>query len=581
MRIVVFVGGGLTEFRVARLLRFLRFKASVFRPTVTSDGLGHTPGDLQCDALPLPGSVVQTDFNRVFGFFEDRLRFLHSDERSLGRVLGIDSGVLNVRPEEMRVALTSRVASSSWEAAYLAHFVRSATESVLLVTRSARMKAVLKNSFEFKTLNVPRPSLRKVSRIIGRGRGTDSMGIAATESARLRSSDEVAVLEHKGSSYGQLYKWSQYDGDRHGNDQDFGNLPRLSYSSIDYRSLSRRQLIRCVLETAVVAPRAFFVLPRCPRGLRGTVFAELLRLGFEVRSSRRAIRKNCPDLRVSLFAYDMLVPPSLSIALAAEGIWRVATLERPNVHLTGLPILVDDWLVPMDESPQNAKMGSAVCFRRLIRVGYWRTDFFFDSDFGQGEELDVMVLPYHVDDLPSNDTSDPFTSWRVFEHFISSVIELCDQYPDLRFLLRAKNDSWMTNPKLEGCIRKMRETSNLVIDLTYGVDGRSYHLAKSARVVIGKYTSMMEEVRSFGKPVVIHNFNQFQSHDFAEGNLGLPWTYFAQDQEQFLSLFRDALSKPLDEQHPMDSCDGHVKLRIREHVDAVLSDLRGSHWPLL
>lgn len=576
MRSVVFVGGGRTECRVVRLLRLLRVEAFMFRPIVPIEEVGCGSGEVPFGAVPSRGSVVQNDFDRVFDFYEEQLSFLSSQTSNLERVIGIDSRVTSIEPEELKIALTSRVVGASWEAAFVAHFLGSARTSVVLITRSSRLKAVLRGSLGFRVISFPRLPLRKLWSRLRVDRSSASNKIADADAQKIQPSHEVVVIEHQGSSYARLYRWSQYDEGRSEPEHLLGVLPRLSYSELDYRSLNRSQLVTCLIQTLLASPRALAVVARCRSGMRAAAFVEILRLGFEVRSARKVIKSSYPDLRVSLFAYDMLVPPSLSVALAAEGVWRVATLERPNVHLTGLPILVDDWLVPVDEAPQVAKLSSFVRFRRMVRVGYWRTDFFFAPLKEQREdEIDVLVLPYHVDDLGANDSGDPFTSSGVFEHFIRSVMQLCDRYPELRFLVRAKNDSWVTNPRLGDCVHEMRSLGNLVIDTTYDLDGRSYHLAKSARVVIGKYTSMMEEARSFGKPVVIHNFNQFQSHDFAEGDLGLPWDFFAQNQGRFEDLFREALSKSSSQHGRMEFCDGQVRRRIRLHIETVLTELRG------
>lgn len=569
------MGGGRTEFLLVQLLRFLRVEASMFRPGVPIVKAGRSSRPVSDVAVPLPGSVVQADFNRVFDFYTEQLRFLSSQGSNLGHLLGIDSVGTGPDPAELRIALVSRVANSSWEAAYVAHFLGSARHSVVLVTRSSRLKSVLRGPLGFKVVSFPRLTFRKFWDRLRVKRSAVATGIAETDRWDSRPSDEVVVIEHQGPSYAHLYRWSQYDGDRQTPDFSQIGLRRLSYSKIDHRSLNRRQLVICLVRTLLVTPQALAVTSRCPSGLRSSLFFEILRLGFEVRSTREGIRRSYPELRVSLFAYDMLVPPSLSIALSAEGVWRIATLERPNVHLTGLPVLVDDWLVPADEAPQFARLSSSVRFRRLVQVGYWRTDFLFAQDVNRStEDAEVLVLPYHVDDSESNESGDPFTSAAVFEHFIDSVIQLCGKHPELRFLVRAKNDSWITNPRLNDCVRRMRQVENLLIDATYDVEGRSYHLAKSVRVVIGKYTSMMEEMRSFGKPVVIHNFNQFKSHDFADGDLGLPWQHFAQDQQQFAHLFRDALLKSADPHRPTEFCDGQVRSRISRHIASVLAELR-------
>jgi len=517
-------------------------------------------------------TVMQDKFDMAISSFASLVPL--STDRELNTFiekLAYVSAARPPKPGDFRSALVARFGSSWSEIAYFSSAAQTITSGDLLVIRDRRTRLYARRVLGLRAIGLSLPPGRLLSLIRSaiKRQGQENATTGVTPEAREVGSS-VILLNHQGPSYGKLYNWSQYfDPDPEGLLNE-ARIRAMGYEVFSWKRSNARTLASSFFAVCRIFRSALKLSRQFPRGFQLIALTEILRLSLEVAVALRSIRATAPRPRIALFAYDMLVPPSLSLALWMAGIVRIATLERPTVYLVGLPVLVDHYFVPNQEIAHRLREAETVSAGQLHVVGHWRTDWFFDAR-AENSACDVLVQPYHVSAELSQSKSEPFVSTYALEHFVDDVLLLAEAFPNLRFLIRTKTPEWTGFENAQGLLTKISQLPNVTVDTDYSVEGRTYFVAAGARVIIGKYSSFMDEALAFGLPVVVHNFTRFGSREFRDGCLAIDWSWVTQSSSEFRARVRSILDTNFVTPPPRDPlCDGEVKVRIRDVIYRIL-----------
>lgn len=572
-RLIVFEQCGWPELQLMRLLRLFGWSVSA-----VNFGDGLKPGPVQ--KLPKAGSrpirKVKCEQELRDEAFSEITRNFQTSPRDWVRFCEqLSSAVVKTTllAPDFGVALHSTINSHAHPIAIIRALLGDDDPEILLVTRSRTRQQLLKKLTTLGVLWVPFSDLP--SRLYRSLRfGTHNPGSPeprqSTQNRIEPESARVIFFPHKGEGFGQLYPWEQYFSHDPSSPCHPANLLSLNYQ-INKGSLYRPlRFTKQLLRLLPLALRLFRIsrvaLPR----FRSHLVVSSIRLVAEVQVLTDRLQASAPRAELALLSYDMLTPPNLSLALKARKITRAANLERGNAHLSGLPILVDLLMVPNEALETRLNAYPMCVARRIICVGHWRTDYLF-GDRDPTANCDVLVLPYHVDGECDTNWAGLATGCANFIQHLTTILQICRRNTHLSFVIRTKDPSWTTHKGLEGLVHEIETTPNLEISSDYSRKALTYVYARNAKLVIGRYSSIFEELQDYGLPVLIDNRGVSIDVQFGAKHLTLKENALCNSEDQLIvradTHLNDPFSSTLNKHH---LCDGHTRSRI---VDIIESEL--------
>lgn len=340
----------------------------------------------------------------------------------------------------------------------------------------------------------------------------------AKETDGLLPEPQVLYILNHGSVYGNLYAYDHLlsrdtNSPLHPRNVEFmartGGGDNAEGIALGYPSPGSRRA-QLVVALTVMARSLWAV-----RSVR--VWREAWQLGrmtARARGQSVDLAAKAPSVRLAVFAYDLQVPIELTLALADRGVTTVALNERPqSLAISTQPFAVGTLLTASEHFSMLAHSNRSVSVSKSYPVGMWRTDFihqyrsepphqFVRLAREAGQKL-VVVLPYHLDFANPNPLG---TSRRSVAHFIEGMLDLAEQYPALSLVLRSKNDAWLSDPKMQATVERLRAQPNCTVSREYKELNESYRLVAGADLVIAKYTSLVDECLAVGIPCLIHDY---------------------------------------------------------------------------
>jgi hypothetical protein len=233
----------------------------------------------------------------------------------------------------------------------------------------------------------------------------------------------------------------------------------------------------------------------------------------------QALRRDFPSARVACFVFEIQVPPALAYAFEVAGITSVALQERLDATVEHhAPFIVNTVLSASPYYSRKVLSSFAAAVHTAVPVGLWRTDLFLTVppliDFPQLGAADdqprklVVALPYRVNDSIHSQADPVSMSASAMRSFLDSMIALAELRPDVFVVVRVKDDEWMALESLQSTIVTVERVQNMVIDRNYSTMNRSYHLCAASSLVIGTYTSLIDEALTQDIPCLLHDFTE-------------------------------------------------------------------------
>lgn len=329
----------------------------------------------------------------------------------------------------------------------------------------------------------------------------------------------VLYVLNQGFSYGPLYDYGHVLSDNpasplHPSRVTFMTRGTDLRGSLTLAYASPASPIMVRLQALLAYATGFIRVRRAtPSGTRWF----LAKFSCRAKATARAVSRSLPGIKVALLAYDVQVPVDLILALESRGARTVAFSERPSAAFVATqPLTVGTMLTASDVFSDEMRRSPTKAVGVAKAVGMWRTDLLLTersaapTGYAQaanekGMRL-VAVLPFHYN-ASINHPGSPFsTALSPTRHFLSDMIQLASDHPDLLFVVRGKDARWVHEERFADLVHRVAETANFVVDTDYSAMNGSYTLVAHADLVIAKYTSLVDEALSVGIPCVIHDY---------------------------------------------------------------------------
>lgn len=328
---------------------------------------------------------------------------------------------------------------------------------------------------------------------------------------------EILMVAHKGLRYGNAFAWDQWFSKDSASPLHPGKLVFGCYFPTTSDECPPGFLNLTLNENPPRLPRWFWVSLLHHIGSALDIFMLLLlaRQYRQVIAVKEIVRRHLPNTRIAIFLYDMLVPPSVSIGLSDAGIMTTALQERPMAVVDiSMPKLIDLYLVACEDFVSQIHLSPTAGIEEAVAVGMWRTDKFrrlksqqYRNEIvgGSWKHL-VIALPLLVaaDEAQARNTWCCSTS--AMKNFIDSILTLSLENPDTLFVVRAKDNHWMTLPSFDEILTRLSLTENIQLSILDDTLDMTYRLCANADAVVGMHSSILEECLAVGVPTIIHDF---------------------------------------------------------------------------
>lgn len=418
--------------------------------------------------------------------------------------------------------------------------------------------------------------------------------VSATGGAGLmkeRGSARVLVVANHGLSYGSLYS---YDYLLSSNDESPRHPRNVAYLARERRLLENGEQavgfedllsLRGAFRAAQLAIAQLrlrsFRLRNLPSALR--------RLAFLFRAARyeAGLRQAFPDVRLAILLYDIQTPMELLYALRRLGVRSISNHERPQIGLVPyLPLVADHLMV---ESEFFCKALSVSEFAHVIEchpVGLWRSDALIEygKALRSSSRPIVLVLPLTPSHAISQAAQPSELSRDGFRHFFNDILSLAEHHPESDFVIRMKSSQWIKSRDFVQQIARLKNLTNIEIGDDYEEPMEAYRLCAQARVVIAKYTSMVDEALASGIPVVIHDYTHNRHPGACSMSKHIPGEFFAHDFEELASKLKEHLTTSSSSRNSKlervqcvvygDLGDGQVTKRVEQTLDRILDEAK-------
>ena len=404
----------------------------------------------------------------------------------------------------------------------------------------------------------------------------------------------VLLVVNKGLSYGGLYAYKYFYST---DPQSFFYEGNVAVRALSNEAAGLNVLgvePRGALETAKAWWRRVTLWARVCAGRNVFNFVIAWQMASTCEQARRLqveVDRHFPDLLLAIYAYDIQVPPALTLALESLGVPSIAANERPqSLNVASQPFAVSTLLTATDPGAKRALENQAIAVREALPIGMWRTDLACQYQGRLSDEVwtradrenlhRVLVLPYHVS-MSETGLEHPFaTSPPAVREFIEDVLGLIESNESVHAIIRGKDLMWLERPELKSLVNKIASYSRVEVNTEYSRKNESYRLLAGAELVIAKYTSLVDEALAIGVPCLVHDY---VGPFFGMGRSVAPHLsedVFATSRIDFEQKFKSGSWKDgsLDQRRTDGAqlcthADGQVGVRFREHTEEVMRQL--------
>jgi hypothetical protein len=231
----------------------------------------------------------------------------------------------------------------------------------------------------------------------------------------------------------------------------------------------------------------------------------------------RQLLKPYSHAKIAIIGYDILFSKGCSLALESYGIKTVAALERMvSVYSERTQTFVNVYLVGSEYCIEQQNKNPGIHAERYIPVGQARVDLFHKYShlksndlvpgMKEGQKL-VVALNFHSVADPETNRLQPFISWESNKVFFNDVIELAQMYPEMFFLFRGKDFTWIDMLAFTEIIEKISSLENIAVDTDFDTLEKAYMLCSSCDLIIARHTSLADEAYAYGKQVIVHDYS--------------------------------------------------------------------------
>jgi len=215
------------------------------------------------------------------------------------------------------------------------------------------------------------------------------------------------------------------------------------------------------------------------------------------------------NAKIALVGYDYLFPKTLALALDVLKVHTVAYQERYLSAFVGLgSVSVDTYFMWNELLKERMEKSGLSFIGEVIVVGCVKINLFnMKSDkklleMKTNYDKVIVAFDYHSADNKFDDKRLPVANWKNNLIFYRDMIKLAINFPNVYIIIRGKDDRWCNMEVFEDIYSIIKSMDNIDVSRNFEDLNVSYQLVRDADLVIGRYTSLMEESVAYGVPAI-------------------------------------------------------------------------------
>ena len=271
----------------------------------------------------------------------------------------------------------------------------------------------------------------------------------------------------------------------------------------------------------------------------------LTNIFFKYKKYTSALSK-FSNLKTAYFANDITSPKELFLALDNKNITSICHQDRFFISFCNTyPSNISSKYYCISSFIKNIlSKSNNYCPDKVISGGFWKINKFNFKQKINISELQnkknfaktVIVLGHNTNNNWFSAKVNTYNNWKAQLKFLKEILSLSRIYPKFQFIMRFKSLEWIENDFFYEIKNEIILSSNIKISKVYDIDNYSYLLCKESDLVIGKYTSLMDECIYSKIPILIMDYNHQTKKIISE-----PFDYDTPDL--FCQSFEDLTKK--------------------------------------
>ena len=337
------------------------------------------------------------------------------------------------------------------------------------------------------------------------------------------SKKKVALVTHKGITYGSMYEKTHYYSNDVDSDFHKNNILHLDYTNDDnpekklyWVCLNKNKILNKKIFISVIYN--FFKSIKFVRNFE--TFLGLFLCAKQHFSYLDYLKKieNFNSIKLVLIEHDCFCPKTLIAAFHSINIKTVTIQDRflHTFYTSYANVIADTYLVASQKAYELLKKSKYCDVKNFIPIGLPKSEWVKVNkekdipeeiiDAKSKDKKIIVSLGYHSALSWHQSEIKPINNWNAQKDFLNDMIKLAEKFKNTFVIIRYKILDWAENDYFKSIIEKVKNCENLMISQDYKEPQTAYKLCANADLIIAKHTSLAEESYINNIPVIFYDY---------------------------------------------------------------------------
>ena len=341
------------------------------------------------------------------------------------------------------------------------------------------------------------------------------------ENKRSMSEFKKCLFLHFGRTYGNLFHKKIYFSDDIKSEYHQKNFLYIDYTNSLKDEMDNEYNIQNLtsIDLLMIKKILFFFLSSLIYCRNFRTFIGIFKFSFIYFDYLKygKILSKFKNINECFFDNDITSPKELFLALDEKNIISVCHQDRFLISFCNTyPTNISNTYYSISSFIKKILLNSKnYAPDNIIPAGFWKTGenlhkskrYLSQIKKSFNFKKKITVLGQNIPDKWYESKTNPYNSWKAQIKFFNDVFDLSKTFPDYLFVLRFKDLEWLQNDNFKKIVFEIEKTDNIYLSRDYDVEHYSFLLCKDSDLVVGQYTSLIDECISNKIPSLIIDYN--------------------------------------------------------------------------